>query len=147
MSFPQLAVWKQRQVLKSLGLVAFWCPAWLLATGTDGHKFPVVPCHFCHFYADALGTPGCPKWHRTPTFRQVKRAAGKCPPWQSVATDALSERSKAIWAGGLMGLLPGYCCGCGGRKVAKVRWEGVLRRKEGTDVAARFHVATVLLED
>lgn len=71
-------------MLESLALVAFLCPAWLLATGADGRRFPVVLCHICHFCADVLGTPRRPKWHQTPTFRQVKRAARKCPPWQSV---------------------------------------------------------------
>jgi len=104
---PLLVNWKKCKVPESLTLVAFWCPAWLLATGADGHRFPVVACHICHFCADVLGTPRHPKWHQTPTFRQVKRAAGKCPPWQSMTTDALRERSKAIWAGGLMRPLPG----------------------------------------
>lgn len=48
------------------------------------------------------------------------------------------RKKKAIWAHGLMESL--HCCQSGGREVAKVTWEGVLQRREGTDVTTKFHV-------
>lgn len=57
-------------MLESLALEAFWCPAWLPATGADGHSFPVVLDQICRFCADVLCTPRHPKWHQKPMFRQ-----------------------------------------------------------------------------
>lgn len=95
-------------MLASRALKAFWCPAWLPATGADGHRFPVVLGHICHCCADVLCTPRHPKWHQKPMFRQVKGAAGECPAWQSVATDGLRERRKPSgpWFNGVTSLLP-----------------------------------------
>lgn len=48
------------------------------------------------------------------------------------------RKEKAIWAHGLMESL--HCCQSGGSEAAKVTWEGVLGRREGTDVTTKFHV-------
>lgn len=70
-------------------------------------------------------------------FRQVKEAAGKCPAWQSVVTDGLRGKRKPSgpWFNGVTSLLPVWREGGG-----KGHREGVLGRREGTDVATKFHV-------
>lgn len=49
-----------------------------------------------------------------------------------------SEKGENHLGHGLMESL--HCCQSGGREVAKVTWEGVLGRREGTDVTIKFHV-------
>lgn len=96
--------WKQRWVLESSAVVAFWCCLasfhryrWGQVSSSSMSCLP--------FLCRCLGHPRASQMALDTYVRQVESAAGKCPPWHNVAADALRERIEAIWADGLAGLL------------------------------------------
>lgn len=96
--------WKQRWVLESSAVVAFWCCLasfhWYRWGQVSSSPMSCLP-----FLCRCLGHPRASQMALDTYVRQVESAAGKCPPWHNVAADALRERIEAIWADGLAGLL------------------------------------------